>query len=1256
MSVAKRNKLFRSSTIALAEWKKRSQGDADECREVLQQLDVVLTSFSDDQDIYWFDYDVKLKAGSSLFEIYNPGMLLFNNLEKLGAVFGALIREGVRDHEGLFCVTADGKMEVFDEDRGWVDLVAADHFDHSEEIQSTIKVIADVARTAGGYIWTNHDVTLEQWFRFHEIDLPRKNAQVRNFIEILKFDPQVEEPENYWEHFESDGQVLVTLSDEQFAEIRQAKTKFLPPYKMLTAFYIETGRAPVSNENANQRIAEYVRHAFPRAFAEKCLRELGWFKENEQGTFSDTVLQQFLITSILLDIAPWVGHSHKRRHIQSFDLYAPSFVDWHPSAVRVLLTDYLAGSDWLDRRWGPLVTHLLLSRTAPEFLVREVPASVTLGSIAWVKLCRAVALVEAVKTGASRVLSYSQIMAYVDLEPVSEAQKHLWDLAMIDPIVDWALLNRIVTSTEFDQAEEATTRRAIEAFEQHSDQLAQIASAFSTPLPSRADIARAALKVAAPGCDTLDEKALSLLGGQQVMSMVDLHQSGDLVTGKWDRRTVRLVTNGVPKPAINYNPSGISLYTRYPKLLKLTSCDEEMDRQLAVHLTELNSAMLSTVKLALAQMPAPDLKVFMNAQISFLTVRESSIYYVSRRIGGPFDFTQGRETQQSRDAATGRFGLVMCASHNGVFICYELFTSRGEFRKNDALGSLIIRERKLEQRSRISRPADLTTQLTLTYPQSLPLNVKCYTHAAAPDSAITTSLAIIDNFGLLPEPAASANPKQGLYQRFNDPNIARIADFIVKNRPFLDAGELRELVRIPTPLESSQEQGEQLLTYFIDLIVPFKKCIQDVASGEHDKVVDGVYGCLMDGIGLVGTAAGASSKALSISAKAISTTSKAARFSRLAFTSAISLFNPFDGVPSGLQSSGKLVHKGLLRFNKNTHELITVARKQLRTLSDSRQSFDLIDNSRSTQFGLGTWRPRGTTGDNIAVLAAREDKNWFALNRRGDLWGKPLVGFSYRAPVRLPYSPKTLPESYTRRFIEQSLPRARAKIDDAIAVLQRHDLKQDCSKVMKIMFGDTSAAATNRLVNYLRLIRFDFAGFSMSNILLDAVKEHDVLAAFDVGSYKRWKSTGSGNEAGIAFVEIYTKSLNRHFTGLGFNHDVVADDLIHELFHGAAQTDDIGYATDAEFESTRGQRLDVTPLLNIALGCLPVSEEGTECHQPEKAFANADSLAVATSLFSQLYSNKVTYDRNMAILGSAVDTSDGKPIVAPVIITLNTPV
>ncbi|CAI8813888.1 MULTISPECIES: hypothetical protein [Pseudomonas] len=1255
MDTVKKNKFFRPSAVTLAAWNKTSKADADERRVVLEQLEIALDKYSDDQIIDWFAHEVELQDGSSLFQIYNPGMLMLNKLEELGAVFGALIREDARDHDGLLRVTADGKMEVYVGKRGWVDLVAAGHFEFTEEVRSEIKLISDVARAAGGYIWTDLAITLDQWFEFHEIDVPKNKAQVSNLIALFKFDPQVDEPADYWEHFQTEGQTLVTLSDEQFSAIRRAKAKVMTKSKLLTAFYNVTGRAKVSHENAAQRIVEYVSYPVSQIAARKYLQELGWVGENEQLPVSDAVLRQFLTTAILLDLDPSIGHSHQRRNIGGFVLYSPDDMDRHPSVIRELLADFLSAKGWVDRQVAPLAAHLLLARTAPEFLVSDTPSSVTLGSIAWLNLSRAVALVEAVKTGASRVLSYSQIMAYADLEPVSAAQKHLRDLAVIDPIVDWALLNQVVTGTELEQAEEATTRRAIDAFEQYSEQLAQIARAFSTPLPSRAAIARAALKVAAPGCDTLDENALSELGGQQVMSMVDLHQSGDLVTGKWDRRTVRLVTNGIPKPAINYNPSGISLYTRYPQLLKLTSCDEEMDRQLAVYRTELNSAMLSTVKLALAQMPEPDLNVFMNAQINFLTVRGSAIYTVKRRGPGPLEIEQDRETQQTRDAATGRFGLVMFASHDNAFICYELFTSRGEFRKNDALGNWIIRERKLEQRSRMSWPADLTTQVTLTDPQELPLNLKCYTHAAAPDPATTTSQAILDNFGKLPKPHTSANPRQGLYQRFNDPNVARIARFIVDHRPFLHAHELRELVRIPTPLELSRQEGERLLTYFIDLVVPFKKCIEDIASGEHDKVVDGIYGCLMDGIGLVGTVAGAASKVVSISAKAISNTSKAARFTRLAFTSAISLFNPFDGVPSGLQSGGKLVHKGLLRFNKNTHEIITRANRQLHTISGRRHSFDLIESA-GTQVGVGSWRPCGVASDSVSVLAARRDGKWYALNRRGDLWGKPLDGFSYRAPVQLPYSPKTLPESYTRKFVEQSLPRARAKIDNAINVIQQHDFKKDCSLVMKTLFGDTSAVATERLVNYLRLIRFDFAGFSMSNIVLDGFKEDATLAALDVDNYKRWKSSGSSSGSNIAFVEIHTKNLNSHFTGLGFNHDVVADDLIHELFHASAQTDDVGYVTDAEFESNEGQRLDITPLLNIAMGCLPVSEEGTECHPPSKAFANADSLAVATSLLSQVCTNKITFDDNMAIIGGAVDTSGGKPIVEPVIITLNKPV
>ncbi|MFJ2479850.1 hypothetical protein ACIOWE_06215 [Pseudomonas sp. NPDC087598] len=1254
MSFLTRNKAFRSSPIIFAEWQRRSDADAVERLLVLEQLESALTEYSDDQVIDWYAHEVELQEGSSLYEIYNPGRLLFNQMLEHGAIKTGVFRAGAYNHNGLIRITSNGAFEARAVD-GWVDLIYISSLYVYEELHSALDMIADIARATGGYVWPDLNITLDQWFTFHEINLPKNKADVRNLLALFNFDPQVNEPENYWEYFQTDDQTLVALSEEQFSAIRKATSKLIPGVKLLTALYGASRHAVVSHANAAQIITELVSQPDSQIIARQYVQELGWYGKTTGQTVSVNILRQLLMTAVLLDLDPSIGQNRPRKKVLGLDLNSSINVGRHPSSVLEDVTTYLQNKHGIDSDLAPLAAHLLLARTAPEFLVREVPSSITIGSIAWISFCRGVLLVEAVKAGSSRVLNYAQIMAYAELDPVSEAQKHLKDLAMIDPIIDWALLNQIVTSSELAQSEEASTRRALDEFEKHAETFAHIARTFSTPLPSRANIARKALKVAAPGCDTLDEKALSEKGGQQVMSMVDLHQSGDLVTAKWDRRTVRLVTNGVPRPPINYNQSGVSLYTRYPKLLQLKSCDEELDRQLELHLDDLNNAMLSTVKLAIAQMAEADLKVFLNSKVHFFTVRESAVYTSTYRAGGPFTYDAPRETQQSRDAATGRFGVVMCAMRENTLLCYELFTSRGEIRKNDALGDFITREGKLQESTRLRFHGNVKDQQKVTATQSLPLDVKRYTHATAENTSITSSMAILDKLGTQPKPRQSYAPKHGFYQTFNDPNVEDLAGFVFRHRPFFNAQELRELVRIPTDLELSILEGDRLLTYFIDLVVPFKRCIEDIASGEHDKVVDGVYGCLMDGIGLVGTVVGASTKALSISAKAISRTSKAAQFTKLAFTSAISLFNPLDGVPSGLQAGGKLVHKGLLRFNKNTHEIIAKANTQLHRLSGRRQSYALTDVTNNAHMGLGNWKPRAAAGEATAVLAARDNNKWYALNRRGNLWGKPLDGFAFQAPLQLPYSPKTLPVGYTRNFIEKSLPRARAKIDNAIDTLIKHDFKRDRDLVMKTLFGDTSAIATDRLVKYLRLVRFDFAGFSLSNIVLDVLKDTDVLASFDVDSYKRWKKASSSDASGIAFVEIYTKNLNKHFVSLGFNHDVVADDLIHELFHASAQTADVGYASDAELKSDNGQRLDVASLLNLAAGRLPVTEASMARHESSKAFENADSLAVATSLLSQLSTDKVTYDQNMTIINAALAASNGKAIVEPVLITLNKP-
>ena len=164
-----------------------------------------------------------------------------------------------------------------------------------------------------------------------------------------------------------------------------------------------------------------------------------------------------------------------------------------------------------------------------------------------------------------------------------------------------------------------------------------------------------------------------------------------------------------------------------------------------------------------------------------------------------------------------------------------------------------------------------------------------------------------------------------------------------------------------------------------------------------------MYGCVMDAIAVGGAFVGAGAKALSISAKAISTASKAARLTKLAFVTSVSLFNPVDGVPTALFGVGKLVHKGALRFNRQAQEILGLAQSQLHKLNGRHKTYDLVRAAKSADTtGQGTWRPRGATGETLTVVAERNTHQWYALDRLGKPWGPKLNNFTFKAPIQLP--------------------------------------------------------------------------------------------------------------------------------------------------------------------------------------------------------------------------------------------------------------
>ena len=70
-------------------------------------------------------------------------------------------------------------------------------------------------------------------------------------------------------------------------------------------------------------------------------------------------------------------------------------------------------------------------------------------------------------------------------------------------------------------------------------------------------------------------------------------------------------------------------------------------------------------------------------------------------------------------------------------------------------------------------------------------------------------MAIIEKLGELAAPATPSERKQSIYKNFDNPQLVRIAKFIVNNRPMMTFDEFEEVATVPTVLESQRKKGEE---------------------------------------------------------------------------------------------------------------------------------------------------------------------------------------------------------------------------------------------------------------------------------------------------------------------------------------------------------------------------------------------------------------------------------------------------------------
>lgn len=1237
-----------------------------EKEDFTRALEIIIQDTEDNQHVDLSSLQIPHRTGTSFDEIYEPGRALLEKIVHTSDFSKLSETLAVFDKETCLRVNAHGDLDVR-RHTPWISL--KDEIIYFPELESSLSVIGEVAEVAGGYIYFNDHVSVEQWLNFHKFNIPKTVGETKNLIKFLHLDlPDAPPVGNYWQAMSGpDNSPFLLSAAERERVMALTREGFKHPHEMLE----ELARSVISGKpieeveaGAYYLLDQILETERAIEFGHLYLAAVGWYGTHDGHNACKEHVQSLLLAAIILGFDSSAGQI--RNHIAGYDLYQPGNVDRSPLAVRGDLENHLTGLNKDSGLATPLTSLILLAGIAPEFLVRDLPESLRLGSPAWVTLSQAVALAERNDPGSSRMMTYAELVDFAALEPVTPELALLHSVVAINPIINWAAVNGVISADTHGNYNEDAIHVATSAFSEYIGHFNNVIHALTTPLPSRQALARSQLQKELPGCDYLDKKIFvqrgkgfyAGRGSSLKMSMVELHMSDDLALGEWDRR-------------------GTSIYESFPQITMLYPVLELLVPAFDTYYEKFEEGVVTNIKLALSQLPDQDRIALQEGEVSFYTIRESvatrhgtssgSLGYV----GVNTEPAQLEERQVDKDAAICRYGIVVCATYKGRVSCYEVFTLRGECRKNTRLGRLLVESGKIDSPSRLDFKGNMTDPSPAVRPFHLPIDFAAYSQGVKPrDNIISTT--VIEKLGVLSAPLVPPPLSSSPYQSFCTEQFDAIARFIFKHRPFATYEELYRNAEGRTALEREREKAERIGTFIIDLIVPFKKCIEDLSSDDKTRQAEGAVGCIIDGLAILGTVIGVAGKFASVATKTASLAAKTAQLARIGAGVTFSILNPLDGTPQLLFGGVNLIKKGFLKLSTQGAAALENATFQLQRLTGRAQSYDLLKVANRKDVGQGTWRSLGDSGEAVSIWAIRDKHQWYALNlRTGEPWGPALRNFRVTNDfVRVPGLHRVLPKRYARTVITNALPIAGRKIDFAIDVLGKRIHDRDSKFVLKAFFGSDSDEVTESFLEGLKVMRDDLKTLSISNITIDGANGGAVMGGLYPKRYRAWQAAPKADQAYEQFMVFYADQLNHYYRRIKYDDSRIADILVHEMSHGGPGTLDFFYADKSLDKALVLGDTEVSELLNLAKGSeyvdpssrLAGNDVGVLFNPREgeivpfineaPGLLNADSQAFVTSLLSQSVTNGPAFQANLAHLRAMLKGAGNKRITGPVRVNL----
>ncbi|MBK3442936.1 hypothetical protein [Pseudomonas lactis] len=255
------------------------------------------------------------------------------------------------------------------------------------------------------------------------------------------------------------------------------------------------------------------------------------------GIATHSSINDYVLAAIHLGLDHESIDHPSRSRVAGFDLAADTFWNKPPSDIISALAEHLSTNGKTSTQTAALGARLLLGRVAPQFLVKDIPATVTVGSMAWANLCLAVARIEAQTPGKVAWMSFGEVMlAAEDTPPASEAvQKAV--------LMDWAVANQITHVDPSGDYTQENIEYARTVFNRQLDALKVMSERLETPMPNRRAMALALLKDKFGDDIDFEQKCLRINYGPESIgprfgpahSLLDLTMEGMKLDEYWQR-------------------------------------------------------------------------------------------------------------------------------------------------------------------------------------------------------------------------------------------------------------------------------------------------------------------------------------------------------------------------------------------------------------------------------------------------------------------------------------------------------------------------------------------------------------------------------------------------------------------------------------------------------------------------------------------------------------------------------------------------